>query len=84
MIRALIAGGRNVTRLVELPWRRIPDEVYAPTAKESARHIAERLHPLFPNATTMTQMFSACGGGWTTAYGGRCSAPGAGGSFAAS
>ena len=59
LIRALISDGRKVTSLVELPWSRIPDEIYAPAAKESARRMAERLHPLFPNATTMTQMFSA-------------------------
>jgi hypothetical protein len=30
-----------------------------PAAKESARRIAERLHPLFPDATTVTAIFSA-------------------------
>jgi Zn-dependent protease with chaperone function len=59
MIAAIIASDSNITTLRELPWARIPDEVYAPAALEAARRAAERLHPLFPGATTLGGMFAA-------------------------
>ena len=59
MIAAIIASDFSVTTLRELPWARIPDEIYAPAAREAARHAAERLHSLFPEATTLGQVFAA-------------------------
>jgi Zn-dependent protease with chaperone function len=59
VIQILIAKGSQVTELRELTWQQIPQEVLAPAALESARRVAERLHPLFPTATTLGSMFSA-------------------------
>lgn len=43
----------------ELPWAKIHDEVYAESVRETARRMAERLYPLFPNAKTLGRMFAA-------------------------
>jgi heat shock protein HtpX len=59
MIAAIIASDFSITTLRELPWARIPDEVYAPSVRDAARRIAERLHPLFSEAMTLSHMFAA-------------------------
>jgi Zn-dependent protease with chaperone function len=58
VIEGLIASGFQVRALRALPWARIPQEVLAPAALEAARRVAERLHPLLPNATTLGEMFT--------------------------
>jgi Zn-dependent protease with chaperone function len=59
MIRALLASNHNVTQLRQLSWSEIPEQVYAPAAREAARGLCERLHPLLPNAATLGSMFAA-------------------------
>jgi Zn-dependent protease with chaperone function len=59
VIAAAAADGRSVGAVRSLPWSSIPGEVYAPAAREAARRAAERLHPLFPEATSLGAMFAA-------------------------
>ncbi len=60
LLGAAVANGVSITGTIrELPWARIAEEVHAPTALENARRLAERLHPLLPEATTLSSMFVA-------------------------
>ena len=52
-------AGRTLPAVRSLPWAEIPGEVYAPAAKETAHRVAERLHPLFPSASTMGALFAS-------------------------
>jgi Zn-dependent protease with chaperone function len=59
MIAAVLAGAGTVGDVRELPWSRIPSEVYTPAAREEARRLAQKLFPLMPDATTLSAMFAA-------------------------
>lgn len=59
MIAALLMANVRVREVRELPWEKIPNDVYAPAAREAARRAAERLFPLFPQATSIGAMFAA-------------------------
>ncbi|HEX8790888.1 MAG TPA: hypothetical protein VF765_08035 [Polyangiaceae bacterium] len=59
LIAAAVADVRQVPVVRAMRWARIPAEVYAPAAREAARRAAERLHPLFPEATTVGAIFAA-------------------------
>lgn len=68
LIAAAVADVRQVPVVRAMPWSSIPVQVYAPAAKEAARRAAERLHPLFPEATTLGAIFAAT---WRGLEGGR-------------
>jgi len=59
LIAAAVADVRQVPIIREMPWESIPVQVYAPAAREAARRAAERLHSLFPDATTLGAIFVA-------------------------
>jgi len=45
--------------LERMPWAEIPARIFAPRAREQARGLAERLHPMFPAAGSLSEMFAA-------------------------
>lgn len=59
VLAAVAASGLPPQVVRSLSWSQIPDEAYVPAAREAARRAAERLHPLFPAATTLGAMFAA-------------------------
>jgi Zn-dependent protease with chaperone function len=66
VVQAYVLEGRTLPALRVLSWSAVPDEVYAPAAREAARRLAERLHPMFPKATTMASMFASVWGALET------------------
>jgi hypothetical protein len=62
VVQAFALDGRTVGTLRLLPWSSIPGQVYVPGARESARRLAERLHPMFPTVTTAGGMLASVWG----------------------
>ena len=58
LVAAASAGGQRVPQLRRMKWSSIARKVYAPTALEAARKVAEALFPLYPDARTLGAMFA--------------------------